>query len=134
MRLIREHGGRIDGVGAQAHLVVGKAGSLESFTQNLEDFVALDVDVSYTELDIRMPTPPTEESVAQQAVDYSNVVKACIAVERCVGITIWDYTDKYSWIPGVFPDEGAALPWDDQLVKKQVVYDAILEALGPAPY
>lgn len=31
---------------------------------------------------------------------------------------IWDYTDKYSRIPAFFPDEGAALPGDEQLNPK----------------
>jgi endo-1,4-beta-xylanase len=53
-----------------------------------------------------------------------------VAVTRCVGITIWDYTDKYSWIPSVFSGQGAALPWDDSLAKKPTAYNAIATALG----
>ncbi|MEU9667510.1 endo-1,4-beta-xylanase, partial [Streptomyces bobili] len=41
---------------------------------------------------------------------------------------LWDYTDKYSWIPAFFPGEGAALPWDEQLAPKPAYY-AIREAL-----
>ncbi len=44
------------------------------------------------------------------------------------GVTIWDYTDKYSWIPAVFPGEGAALPWDEDLRPKPA-YQALREAL-----
>jgi hypothetical protein len=53
-----------------------------------------------------------------------------MAVARCVGITIWDYTDKYSWVPGTFNGQGSALPWDENLNKKPSVYDAIATALG----
>ena len=50
--------------------------------------------------------------LAQQEKDYQNVIAACEAVEGCVGITIWDWTDKYSWVPSTFSGQGAACPWD----------------------
>ena len=52
------------------------------------------VQVAITELDIRMTLPATQQMLEQQATDYQNVVAACNAVPSCVGITIWDYTDK----------------------------------------
>ena len=47
-----------------------------------------------TELDIRMTLPETDALLAQQQKDYQSVVQACMNVEKCVGITIWDWTDK----------------------------------------
>lgn len=35
--------------------------------------------ISVTEVDIRMPTPPTAESLAQQAADYSKHCLCCVA-------------------------------------------------------
>lgn len=64
----------------------------------------------------------------QQAADYQEVTLACVETENCVGVTIWDYTDKYSWVPDTFPGTGAALPWDEDL-KKKPAYDGILSAL-----
>ena len=83
----------IDGVGVQSHLIVGQVP--DTFQQNLEEFTALGIEVALTELDIRFETlPPTAEGVAQQKADYETVVAACHAVERCVGVTVWDFTDK----------------------------------------
>jgi endo-1,4-beta-xylanase len=48
-----------------------------------------------------------------------------------VGITVWGYSDRHSWIPSVFPSEGAALPWDENLQHKPA-YDAIAGALAAA--
>ena len=118
----------IDGVGMQSHLVLGQVPS--TMQQNIQRFAALGVDVAITELDIRMDLPRTSDKDTRQANDYSTVVKACLAVSRCVGITLWDYTDKYSWVPSVFSGEGAALPWDASLVKKPHVYNSIVSALG----
>lgn len=117
----------------QAHLIVGSSPSVNAWTQNMNAFTALGVEVALTELDIRTTTPAATSAVAQQAKDYANAVGGCKAVEKCVGITIWDYTDKYSWIPSVFSGQGAALPWDENLKKKESVYNAILEAWGPCP-
>jgi endo-1,4-beta-xylanase len=118
----------IDGVGVQGHLALqyGYPSTLEA---NLRRFAALRVDTAITELDIRMILPADAGKLATQATWYADVTKACLAVRRCVGITIWDYTDKYSWIPGFFPGEGAALPYDENLRPKPAYY-AIRDALS----
>nr|B4XVN1.1 RecName: Full=Endo-1,4-beta-xylanase A; Short=Xylanase A; Flags: Precursor [Streptomyces sp.]ABX71815.1 xylanase [Streptomyces sp. S9] len=123
----------IDGVGMQAHLIAGQVPA--SLQENIRRFADLGVDVALTELDIRMTLPRTAAKDAQQATDYGAVVEACLVVSRCVGITVWDYTDKYSWVPSVFPGQGAALPWDEDFAKKPA-YHAIAAALNggsPAP-
>ena len=85
---LKDRGVPIDGIGVQAHLIVGQIpGDLQ---ENLERFTSLGVDVAITELDIRMPLPVTEELLEQQKADYQTVVSACNAVEACVGVTIWD--------------------------------------------
>ncbi|KAJ7216627.1 endo-1,4-beta-xylanase A precursor [Mycena pura] len=104
----------IDGVGIQGHLIVGEVPSKAALIANYEAFTALGVEIAITELDIRMTLPETPALLAQQQADYTTVISACKAVAGCVGVTIWDYTDK-----------GAALPWDDNLVRKPA-YDGII--------
>lgn len=123
----QQQGVPIDGVGMQAHLILGQVPS--TVQQNIQRFANLGVDVAITELDIRMNLPRDASKDTQQANDYRTVVNACLAVTRCVGITVWDYTDRYSWIPSVFPGQGAALPYDENLVKKPA-YTAIHDALA----
>ena len=77
-----------------------------TFQQNLQRFADLGLDVAVTELDVRMTLPRTTALDTQQAADYKSVVATCLAVTRCVGVTIWDYTDKYSWVPSVFSGQG----------------------------
>ena len=85
-------GAPIDGIGLQAHLIVGSVPS--TIQANIEAMTALGVEVAITELDIRMTLPVTDEKLQQQKTDYANVVSACLNVPGCVGITVWDYTDK----------------------------------------
>ncbi|KAJ8463203.1 hypothetical protein ONZ51_g10408 [Trametes cubensis] len=114
----------IDGVGVQAHEVVGKVPN--DIRKNLEEFVALGVEVAITELDVMFYTlPPDEAGLQQQRKDFETIVGACAAVERCVGVTVWDFTDKYSWIPGTFPGSGDACPWDNNLQKKPAYYGIV---------
>lgn len=103
----------LDGIGLQSHFIVGGTPSASSIQSNMNAFVALGVEVAITELDIRMTLPATPALLAQQKTDYTSVISACQAVTECVGVTIWDWTDKYSWVPSTFSGQGAALPWDE---------------------
>lgn len=131
VKLIQSYGAKIDGVGLQSHFVVGSTPSQSAQESNMAAFESLGVDVAITELDIRMELPSTEAKLARQATDYQDTVAACVHTDRCVGVTLWDWTDKYSWIPSVFPGEGAACPWDENLQKKPA-YAGILSALSGA--
>ncbi|MFD0855092.1 endo-1,4-beta-xylanase, partial [Actinomadura adrarensis] len=125
----KRRGVPIDCVGLQGHLILGSVPA--DIRQNIERFAKLGVNVYITELDIRMPTPPTPEKLAAQAADYRTVVSACVAVRRCKGITVWGVTDKYSWVPDFFPGEGAALIFDENYAKKPA-YFSTLETLNKA--
>ncbi|MFD7705971.1 endo-1,4-beta-xylanase [Streptomyces sp. NPDC059785] len=112
----KSRGVPIDCVGFQSHF--NSASPVPSdYQANLQRFADLGVDVQITELDI-------EGSGSSQATSYSNVVKACLAVSRCTGITVWGVTDKYSW-----RSSGTPLLFDSNYTKK-AAYDAVLAALG----
>ncbi|WP_405870017.1 endo-1,4-beta-xylanase [Streptomyces sp. NBC_00005] len=124
---LKSRGVPIDGVGLQAHLILGQVPS--TLQQNIQRFADLGVDVAITELDVRMALPADSTKLAQQAADYRSVLNACVAVTRCAGVTVWGFTDSDSWVPGTFPGYGAATPYDENYVPKPA-YDAIAEALG----
>ncbi|MFH8415383.1 endo-1,4-beta-xylanase [Streptomyces collinus] len=127
VKSLKERGVPIDGVGLQAHLIVGQVPS--TLQQNIQRFADLGVDVAITELDIRMQLPATQAKLTQQAADYKAVTTACVAVARCTGVTVWGFTDSDSWIPDTFPGQGAATPYDENYRPKPA-YHAIAEALG----
>ncbi|KUN73136.1 endo-1,4-beta-xylanase [Streptomyces canus] len=127
VKSLKEQGVPIDGVGLQAHLIVGQVPA--TLQQNIQRFADLGVDVAITELDIRMTLPSDSTKLAQQAADYKAVMNACVAVARCAGVTVWGFTDSDSWIPSTFPGQGAATPYDENYAPKPAYY-AIAEALG----
>lgn len=117
----------IDCVGFQSHFIVGQVPS--DLQTNIQRFASAGVDVNITELDIRMPTPASSANLQQQANDYAKVVSACLAVSRCTSITTWGITDKFSWVPGTFPGQGAALLFDNNYNQKPA-FSSTLRALG----
>ncbi|WP_405014015.1 endo-1,4-beta-xylanase [Kitasatospora sp. NBC_01539] len=127
VKSLKQQGVPIDGVGFQAHLILGQVPS--DLKANLQRFADLGVDVAITELDIRMQTPSNATTLAAQASDYGKVITACRGVTRCVGVTVWGLDDADSWVPGVFSGYGAATLYDENLQAKPA-YAAVATAFG----
>lgn len=126
---LRRRGVPVGGVGVQGHLDI-QYDFPSGVTENLRRFADLGVDVALTEVDVRMTLPATPEKLALQADYYRRLVDACLAVDG-VSVTVWGFTDAHSWVPGVFPGEGAATPSDEQYRRKPA-YFAVRDALAAA--
>ncbi|MGN9842882.1 endo-1,4-beta-xylanase [Nonomuraea sp. H19] len=125
---LRQQGVPVDCVGFQGHLAI-QYGFPNDLQQNLQRFADLGVQVRITELDVRMQMPRDASKDATQATYYRNVVNACLAVTACAGVTIWGFTDKYSWVPDTFQGQGAALIYDENYQQKSS-YTAVHDALA----
>lgn len=86
-------GAPIHGIGFESHFILGEISPSELQT-NMERITALGLEVAVTELDDRIELPATDADLEQQKADYMSVVETCMAVSGCVGVTVWDYTDK----------------------------------------
>jgi endo-1,4-beta-xylanase len=117
----------INGVGFESHFILGQVPS--TLLANMQRFAALGVDVAITELDDRIQLPATSADLSQQASDFATVVKDCLAVSRCVGVSQWGVGDADSWIPGAFSGFGAATMFDSNYQPKPA-YNAVITALG----
>ncbi|MEU4692681.1 endo-1,4-beta-xylanase [Actinoplanes sp. NPDC023714] len=106
----------IDCVGFQSHFNANSP-LPSDYQANLQRFANLGVDVQITELDI-------EGSGATQAATYASAVRACLAVTRCNGITVWGIRDTDSWRAS-----GTPLLFDGSGNPK-AAYTAVLNELG----
>jgi endo-1,4-beta-xylanase len=113
VRDFKQRGVPIDCVGFQSHFNSGSPYN-SNFRTTLQNFAALGVDVAVTELDIQ----------GAPASTYANVVNDCLAVSRCLGITVWGVRDSDSWRSGdtplLFNNDGSKKP----------AYSAVLDALN----
>lgn len=139
VKSIKGAGIRIDGVGLQNHWEIGTVPDAATLATVMDNFVALDVEVAQTELDVRaVALPVNAANQTQQVIDYYNVVAACVQTERCVGTTTWDFCDTYSWVPSTFTGQGYADLFlqpngpNTTLVKK-APYDGVIQALRGEP-
>ncbi|KAK2607617.1 hypothetical protein N8I77_006280 [Diaporthe amygdali] len=134
VKLVKDAGERIDGIGLQGHFIVGSMTSQEDLESVMNEFVGAGVsEVAYTEFDVKFDSLPYNDAgLEQQAQDYTTVIKACLNVEACVGWTIWDWTDKYSWVPNTFPGQGGACLYDESLEPKPA-YFSVSSVLAAAP-
>ncbi|MCL6673153.1 endo-1,4-beta-xylanase [Streptomyces panaciradicis] len=109
----KQRGVPIDCVGFQSHFNSGSPYN-SNFRTTLQNFAALGVDVAITELDIQGASSTT----------YANVTNDCLAVPRCLGITVWGVRDSDSWRSGdtplLFNGDGSKKP----------AYTAVLNALN----
>jgi len=125
---LKSQGVPIDCVGFQSHLAT-QFSFPSQVTQNVARFAGLGVQVRFTELDVRMPLPSNDSTRATQNQYYTGIVNACLGSAACSGVTIWGFTDKYSWVPGTFPGQGEALIYDANYNPK-AAYTAVNSALG----
>ncbi|MFF6996622.1 endo-1,4-beta-xylanase [Streptomyces sp. NPDC008313] len=113
VRDFKSRGVPIDCVGFQSHFNSGSPYD-SNFRITLQNFAALGVDVAITELDIQGASAST----------YANVVNDCLAVSRCLGITVWGVRDSDSWrsdqSPLLFDNNG----------NKKAAYTSVLNALN----
>ncbi|MFW3463757.1 endo-1,4-beta-xylanase [Streptomyces microflavus] len=113
VRDFKQRGVPIDCVGFQSHFNSGSPYN-SNFRTTLQNFAALGVDVAITELDIQ----------GAPASTYASVTKDCLAVPRCLGITVWGVRDSDSWRPDhtplLFNNDGS----------KKAAYTSVLDALN----
>ncbi|WP_433453161.1 endo-1,4-beta-xylanase [Streptomyces sp. CA-142005] len=113
VRDFKQRGVPIDCVGFQSHFNSGSPYD-SNFRTTLQSFAALGVDVAITELDIQ----------GAPASTYASVTNDCLAVSRCLGITVWGVRDTDSWRSGdtplLFNGDGSKKP----------AYTAVLDALN----
>jgi endo-1,4-beta-xylanase len=117
---LRRQGVPIQGVGVQGHLDV-QYPAPHDIADNLARFDRIGVDTAITEADVRIPLPADNTEVEAQDEAYQTLLEGCLLTARCTDFTVWGFTDKYSWVPGVFTGEGQANLWDENYRPKSAV-------------
>ncbi len=125
-----DRGVPLHGIGFQSHFIHGHVP--DDLSRQLRRFTDLGLEVSISELDVRIPEPVPNGALQDQAREYAQVVQACLDVPRCVRVSVWGVSDQHSWIPEWFPGYTAALPFDDSYTPKPAL-NAMVQTLSRRP-
>ncbi|HET9313992.1 MAG TPA: endo-1,4-beta-xylanase [Vicinamibacteria bacterium] len=131
---LRNQGVPIDGVGWQTHKINPFRIQAQHVT-NAQRLAALGVEISITEMDVRIALPADATELQQQALAYEDAVRFCLEQPNCTSLVIWGFTDKYSWVPSVFSGFGDALIFNASYQPKPAytALQAVLEQGAPQP-
>jgi len=137
----------LDGIGLQCHFhLIADTGVNGGWVPseietNLKRLAALGLQISFTEVDIRIPnahTPMTKTdstNLIEQRNEYNNLMGIFLAQPNCKSFFTWGVNDTQSWVPQSFAGYGSALLFSDtkgtngEYVPKQDYYgvrDALL--------
>lgn len=140
VKALKDAGVPIHGMGFQVHVDPRRWPTSEAMQKTFERFAALGLDIELTEIDVPVGELPgtLEQKLAAQKEIVRGVVRACLAVPRCTGMTIWGLTDRHSWLAS--PEWARlrgngphlALPFDENYHAKPM-HAGILEAFAAPP-
>lgn len=120
VKKLKEKGVPIDGVGMQLHLDVTIPCDEEAIRANLKRYEELGIDISFSELDVRIPVTNAEQYEEEQENMYRMLYGLACEFSNVKSVILWGVTDKHSWIPAFAPGKGNALLYDKQMQQKPV--------------
>lgn len=130
VRELRQQGVPLHGVGWQMH-IDGDFKIKSAHRDNARRLADLGLEVSITELDVRMPLPLAPPAATRQAAVYRDVADFCLRQPNCQALVLWGFTDKYSWIPQIYSGAGEALIFD-VAYRPKPAYAALQQSLQAA--
>ena len=77
-----------------------------------------------TELDVTLVFPPGDvpTRIGFQGEYYRGVTRACLAVPRCRGVTMWGLSDRDTWLRSFFRFTDWPLPFGDARERKPAYF------------
>jgi endo-1,4-beta-xylanase len=125
---LKQQGVPIDGVGLQMHIDASGSPAAADVAWNMRRLADLGLLVNISEMDVRTASSPGDAAARQerQKQVYKAIVAACVAEPRCDAVTLWGFTDKYSWIDKQFgPDDPLIF---DESYRAKPAFFGMLEA------
>lgn len=120
----------IDGIGLQSHVSIHRYPAESDLRANIRRFAELGLRVNISEADARTLLMPGDQASRWQAqrLAFQQIVGACVVEPGCEGVTLWGFTDRYTWIN----DDGSMdepLIFDVDYLPKPA-YDGVLAGLA----
>ena len=127
---LKRRGVRVDGLGLQMHLSMDRPIDYRYFRQYLDKFSKLNLELHFTELDVGIDTPFTDQKLRRQAEIFDAATNLFLSVPSCKAFVVWGFTDTSSWIPEYSNGaQGSACLLDTHYRPKPVLLSGINNAL-----
>lgn len=124
--IVKTYKDYIDCVGFQSHFNDNPSSIISpDLEDNIRRFTELGVEVHLSELDIDDDLSNNDIG-AGQAENYRKVVRACLNVPKCTGITVWGIADSESWRSS---ERGLLFTGGNGNYTKKAAYTAVLDEL-----
>jgi endo-1,4-beta-xylanase len=138
MKYLREKEVPVHGIGFQMHTMIDSP-SVNQIEESLKAFVELGLLVHISELDIRINSYSTgqrydyytedlQKIQADRYFDLAMAYRQCVPDSLQYGITLWGFSDRYTWIRSYFK----ALDWPciyDDMLRKKPAYNSFRAGL-----
>ena len=128
---LRAQGAPVHGVGLQGHFFA--AAEPDELRANIEALASLGVVVELTEVDVLLRSVGDDAArLEHQRQEYYDIASACFAVPACRRITLWGFTDRFTWIDSFIGPGFAPLVLDESYARKPAYFglrDALLGAI-----
>ncbi len=131
MKELLKRGVPVHGVGFQYHLGVENHLDFESCVANLRRFAELGLEIQFTEMDMGIKKPITDQLRQEQAAEYANRVRIALA-SKATSLIFWGFTDRHTWIPSFTKGEYDEPLLFDTEYRPKPAFNAIWKELQPA--
>lgn len=119
---LRSAGVPVGGMGLETHLRV-RDGIPVGLRSVLRGFDGMGIKTALTEVDVRIDLNDQSESQKElQSQIFASVAQACRVTVSCTGVTLWGFTDKYSWVEKSLKGQGAATVRDSEYNPKPAYF------------
>jgi len=135
LRDLLDEGVPIDGIGLQSHLSMHRYPSESHLRANIRRFADLGLAVNVSELDVRTLRVPgdRERRWEAQRVPFQQVVSVCATEPGCDAVTLWGFTDRYSWINVDAEEPDDPLVFDRDYAEKPAYRGVLAGLAGEGP-
>jgi endo-1,4-beta-xylanase len=127
----------ISGIGLQMHVQGTGSPSAADIATNMHRLAALGLMVNVSEMDVDVCGVSGAQTAkfAAESTRMHDIVAACMSEPRCIGVTLWGVTDKFSWLNSFSPcaTGQTGSPWGlvfDDGYQRKPAWKGIVDAFG----
>jgi endo-1,4-beta-xylanase len=94
---MKERGVPVHGIGFQLHLNLDTPFNFKSFEKNIRRFIALGMEIHFTEVEVGISGKVTEARLDAQADIYRKLMSLALKYPEVKAFVTWGLTDRHGW-------------------------------------